>query len=71
MALAKGKPFLLHLLDLLKRQGIHDIVLCVGYQGEQIEDFFGEGRNLGLKIRYTEEREELLAKGEIRRNRGD
>ena len=63
MALAKGKPFLLHLLDLLKRQGIHDIVLCVGYQGEQIEDFFGEGRNLGLKIRYTEEREELLGTG--------
>ena len=32
-----GKPFLLHLLELLKSQGCINIVLCIGYMGEQIQ----------------------------------
>jgi NDP-sugar pyrophosphorylase family protein len=55
-----GKPFLHHQIDLLKRQGIRDIVLCVGHLGEQVQDYFGDGRWLGVRIRYSEEEDHLL-----------
>lgn len=55
-----GKPFLEHRLNLLKRHGISDIVLCIGYLGENIKDYFGDGRKFGLKIKYSEEGDKLL-----------
>jgi len=58
-----GKPFLLHLLQLLKGQGISDIALCIGYLGQQVRDFLGNGEILGVNIRYSEEREKLLGTG--------
>ena len=52
MVPVNGKPFLLHLLELLRNQGIDDVVLCIGYLGEQVRDFFGNGESLGIRIRY-------------------
>jgi NDP-sugar pyrophosphorylase family protein len=60
MTQVMGKPFLLHLLGLLKQWKIDNIVLCVGYRAEQIKDFFGDGGGLGIRIRYSEETERLL-----------
>lgn len=60
MVPVSGKPFLQHLIELLKSQGIGDIVLCTGYLGKQIRDLFGSGESLGIGIRYSEEKEELL-----------
>lgn len=48
-----GRPFLAHQLELLKEKGIQDVVICVYYHGEQIEDFAGDGRCFGLNIRYS------------------
>lgn len=58
-----GKPFLEYQLELLMENGIKDIVLCIGYQADQIKDFFGGGGNLGIKIRYSREREVLMGTG--------
>ena len=58
-----GKPFLLHLLELIKGQGINDVILCVGYLGKQIRDFFKDGESFGIRIRYSEEIEKLLGTG--------
>lgn len=58
-----GAPFLLHLLKLLKSQGVKNIILCTGYLGKQVKDFLGDGKNLGLTIRYSEEKEKLLGTG--------
>ena len=55
-----GKPFLQHQIELLKGQGIRDIVLCVGHLAEQVQDYFGDGRCLGVRIRYSEEEGSLL-----------
>jgi NDP-sugar pyrophosphorylase family protein len=63
MASVNGKPFLWYLLELLRRQGITDIVLCIGYLGAQLKDFFGAGDNFGLKITYSEEKENLMGTG--------
>jgi NDP-sugar pyrophosphorylase family protein len=58
-----GRPFLHYVLRLLESQGIKDIVICTGYLGEQIEDFFGNGRKLGVNIKYSQEKEKLLGTG--------
>lgn len=47
-----GEPFLWHQLRLLASCGAHEIVLCVGYLGELIEQSVGPERD-GLRIRYS------------------
>ena len=34
-----GKPFIYHQLELLKKNGFNDIVLCLGHMGEQIQEY--------------------------------
>lgn len=48
-----GKPFLEYEIELLRRSGIENFLLCVGYLGEQIEDHFGDGSEFGVAIRYS------------------
>jgi N-acetyl-alpha-D-muramate 1-phosphate uridylyltransferase len=47
-----GEPFLLHQLRLLARHGAGEIVLCVGYLGDLIEQRIGAER-FGLRIAYS------------------
>jgi N-acetyl-alpha-D-muramate 1-phosphate uridylyltransferase len=47
-----GEPFLIHQLRLLARHGVREVVLCVGYRGEQIESAIGPER-LRIRIRYS------------------
>jgi NDP-sugar pyrophosphorylase family protein len=48
----KGKPVLEHQIDFLKGQGITNVILAVGYLGEQIVDYFKDGSEFGLSIKY-------------------
>jgi len=47
-----GKPILEHVLLALKKAGIHEIYIIVGYRAEMIKDRFSDGSSLGLKIEY-------------------
>jgi NDP-sugar pyrophosphorylase family protein len=47
-----GEPFLMHQLRLLSSHGAGEVVLCVGYRGEQIQSRIGE-RRFGIVIRYS------------------
>jgi NDP-sugar pyrophosphorylase family protein len=47
-----GEPFLMHQLRLLSSHGAGEVVLCVGYRGEQIQSRIGEQR-FGMLIRYS------------------
>jgi NDP-sugar pyrophosphorylase family protein len=58
-----GKPFIVRQLDYLRDQGITQVVLCVGYLGEMIRDLVGDGYDLGLHIRYSEDGARLLGTG--------
>lgn len=58
-----GKPFLEHQLGLLRRCGIRDIVLCVGYLGGQLESYFGDGANFGVHLAYSREGDTLRGTG--------
>lgn len=48
-----GEPFLAHQLRLLQRKGVREVVLCIGYLGEVIQDFAGDGRGFGVTIGYS------------------
>ncbi|MFH1227538.1 MAG: nucleotidyltransferase family protein [Planctomycetota bacterium] len=58
-----GKPFIAHQLELLKKNNIERIVLCVGYRGGMIQDLIGDGRKLGLHIDYSSDWPDLLGTG--------
>jgi NDP-sugar pyrophosphorylase family protein len=47
------EPFIHHQLRLLQKNGIQEIILCVGHLGEQITEKIGDGHSLGLKISYV------------------
>jgi len=58
-----GKPFLEYQIELVKKNGIFDVVLCVGYKGNQIEKYFGNGKKWGLRIKYSKDGKKLLGTG--------
>jgi len=47
------EPFVAHQLRLLRANGLENVVLCVGYLGEQIRDFVGNGERFGLRVEYS------------------
>lgn len=55
-----GEPFIHHQLHLLASQGIKNVLLCVGYLGEMIEQTIGSGKTLGLNVNYSYDGEHLL-----------
>lgn len=50
-----GKPFLEYQLDLLKKNGVREVVLCIGHLGEQIETYFGDGGRFEMNLKYSRE----------------
>jgi len=50
-----GKPLLVRNLELLRDQlGIRDVILVVGHLGPYIRERLGDGRDLGVALRYVE-----------------
>ena len=58
-----GQPFIAHQLTALRDRQITDVVLCVAHLGTQVEDFVGDGRAWGLRVRYAFDGPELLGTG--------
>jgi len=58
-----GRPFVERQLELLQREGVRKVVLCVGYLGEMIEDVIGDGSRFGLSVSYSLDGERLLGTG--------
>jgi N-acetyl-alpha-D-muramate 1-phosphate uridylyltransferase len=61
-----GKTFLAYQLELLKTQGITDIVLCIGHLGGQIREAFGDGSNYGVHLTYSVENQPLGTAGALK-----
>lgn len=53
MVLVNGKPFLEYLIDLLKENGIKEVIILTGYFGEKIKKYFGNGSKFGIDIKYS------------------
>ena len=63
MLLVAGEPFVAHQLRLLVRQGVNDIVMCVGYLGEQVRAFVGDGSAFGCRVDYVFDGDTLKGTG--------
>jgi MurNAc alpha-1-phosphate uridylyltransferase len=48
-----GEPFLAHQLRLLSSAGVDRVVMCLGYLGEMIQEFAGDGHRFGLHVTYS------------------
>ena len=60
-----GKPMLQWQIENIMAYGIRDFVVITGYLGETIRECFGDGRTLGVRIRYIEEEEPLGSAGAL------
>ncbi|MDZ7790703.1 MAG: nucleotidyltransferase family protein [Xanthomonadales bacterium] len=50
-----SKPLIVHHLERLKAAGIEEVVINLGWLGEQIAEFLGDGRAHDMHIRYSRE----------------
>lgn len=60
-----GKPILEYQIDNLRRCGLTDITLVIGYLGHIIKDYFGDGSQLGVNISYFVEDHPLGTAGAL------
>lgn len=57
------KPLLLWQIEQLKNNGINDIVMIIGHLGDTIINYFGDGSQFDVSIRYIQEKEPLGTAG--------
>ncbi|GBD30474.1 D-glycero-alpha-D-manno-heptose 1-phosphate guanylyltransferase [bacterium HR32] len=61
-----GIPILGYQIEWLRSQGVTDVVVACGYRHEVIQDYFDDGRKLGVRIRYSVESEPLGRGGALK-----
>jgi NDP-sugar pyrophosphorylase family protein len=60
------RPFLKFQLDLLRRAGITDVVLCVAFRPEKIRNVLGDGQADGVRLSYVLEETPLGTGGAVK-----
>ena len=61
-----GRPFLEWILLGLKSEGLDEVTLCTGYGHDAIARSIGDGRSLGISVRYSQETSARGTAGAIR-----
>lgn len=60
-----GKPMVQHTIESLRAEGFMNFVLAINYLGDQIEEHFGNGSDLGVRITYVKEEQPLGTGGAL------
>lgn len=55
----KRKPLLEYIVRLMAYNGVTEVVLLTGYRSEEIEKYFGEGIDFGVKISYSKDADDV------------
>ncbi len=61
-----AKPILETIIEQLKSYGFVNIILSLNYKGNIIENYFQDGSNFGVNIKYVREKKRLGTAGAIR-----
>ena len=61
-----GKPVLQHQLECLKREGLTEIILCLGYMSDSIINFLKDKDNFGMNISFVIEPKLMGTAGSLR-----
>lgn len=59
------KPILEHIIERAKAEGFTRFVLAIHHLGEVIEEYFGDGKSLGVTISYVKEKTPLGTAGAL------
>ncbi|RLI84114.1 nucleotidyl transferase [Archaeoglobales archaeon] len=54
-----NKPILEFIIESIKQSGIRDVVMVVGYKKERIMNYFGDGKEFGVRIKYAFQHQQL------------
>jgi len=65
-----NQPTMEHIVTLLKRHGIDDIVATLYYLSEEIQGYFGDGEDFGVKMSYSIETTPLGTAGSVKKAEG-
>ncbi len=60
------KPLLEHTIEWLRLNGITHIIICISYLGRVIENYFGDGSMLDVKIEYARASRPLGTAGQLK-----
>ena len=66
-----GRPMMEHIVALLRRHGITDIVVTVAFMPNAIRSYFGDGSELGVRMVYATEVSPLGTAGSVRNARDE
>lgn len=61
-----NRPMMEHIVELLRRHGLDDIVVTVAFMPNAIRTHFGDGSELGVRISYAVEEQPLGTAGSVR-----
>src|SRR5688572_5589890 len=61
-----NRPMMEHIVDLLRRHGIEDIVVTLAFMPNVIRNYFGDGSELGVRMVYATEESPLGTAGSVR-----
>ena len=62
-----GRPIIEHNILMLKRQGVSEFIVAVGFAKEMVKERLGDGTHLGVNIEYVEEERPLGTAGVLRK----
>ena len=62
-----SRPILWHIMKLYAHHGFHDFILCLGYKGELIRQYFEEQCDEGWSVTFAETGEQTQTGGRILR----
>lgn len=62
-----NKPVMEHIIELLKKHGITQIVVTLHYLADEIVGYFGDGSDWGIQIIYSVEDEPLGTAGSVKK----
>jgi mannose-1-phosphate guanylyltransferase/phosphomannomutase len=66
-----GKPCIEHILELLRRHGLDDVVVTLAFMPQAIRSYFGDGEALGVNVSYSVEESPLGTAGSVRQAVGE
>lgn len=66
LAPVANKPVMHHIVDLLRRHGITDVIATLHYLADEIETYFGDGSEMGVSMAYVVEDTPLGTAGAIK-----
>ena len=65
LLLVSGRPILEHIINRAQTEGFTHFVIAIHYLGHMIEDYFGNGQKMGIKIDYLREEKPLGTAGAL------